>query len=81
VSQVSGAHLHGFAPGSTHQGCSGGKPLAMCGRFDRLRIWTPYGNFHTRDRHLTTCTTGQLCPDMPDANLTELFGIHNDRKY
>jgi len=42
VSRVSGAHLRGFAPGSTHQGCSGGELLATCGRFDRIEIWTPY---------------------------------------
>jgi len=42
VSRVSGAHPCGFAPGPTHQGCSGGESLAMCERFDRLGIWTPY---------------------------------------
>jgi len=42
VSRVSGAHFRGFAPRSTHQGCSGGESLATCGRFDRLGIWTPY---------------------------------------
>jgi len=42
VSRVSGAHLRGFAPGLTHQGCNGGKSLATCRRFDRLGIWTPY---------------------------------------
>jgi len=25
-----------------HKGCSGGESLAMCGRFERLEIWTPY---------------------------------------
>jgi len=38
VSRVSSAHLRGFAPRPTHQGCSGGESLATCGRFDRLGI-------------------------------------------
>jgi len=42
VSRVSGAHLRGFASGPTHQGCSDGESLAMCGRFNRLGIWIPY---------------------------------------
>jgi len=42
VSRVSGAQLRGFAPRSTHQGCSGDESLATCGEFDRLGIWTPY---------------------------------------
>jgi len=42
MSRVSGAHLRGFAPGPTHQGCSGGESLATCGRFDRLGNWNPY---------------------------------------
>jgi len=42
VSRVSGAHHRGFAPGLTHQGCSGGESLATCGRFGRLGIWTLY---------------------------------------
>jgi len=42
MSRVSGAHLRGFAPGTTHQGCSGGESLATNGRFDRLGIWSPY---------------------------------------
>jgi len=42
VSRVSGAHLRGFVPEPTHQGCNCGESLATCGRFDRLGIWTPY---------------------------------------
>jgi len=42
MSRVSGAHLRGFAPGSTHQGCNGSESLVTYGRFDRLGIWTPY---------------------------------------
>jgi len=42
VSRVSGAHLLGFAPGPTHQGCSSDGSLATCGRFDRLGQWNPY---------------------------------------
>jgi len=36
VLRVSGAHLRGFAPGLTHQGCSGGESLVTCGKFGRL---------------------------------------------
>jgi len=42
VPQVSGARLRGFAPGSTHQGCSGGESLATCGRFDPHQRQTSY---------------------------------------
>jgi len=44
MSRMSGAHLPplGFASVPTYQSCNGGKSLAMCGRFDRLGIWTPY---------------------------------------
>jgi len=42
MSQVSGAHLRSFAPGPTHQGCSGGKSLALGGRFYQCKRWTPY---------------------------------------
>jgi len=42
VLQVNGAHLHGFAPRTTHQGCNSSKTLAMCERFDKLGIRTPY---------------------------------------
>jgi len=34
--------LRGFAPGLTHQNCSGSESLATCRRFDRLGIWTAY---------------------------------------
>jgi len=50
VSRVSGAHLRGFVPGLTHQGCSGGELLATSGRFDRREIWTTYTR--TRGRRL-----------------------------
>jgi len=38
ASRVSGVHLRGFAPGFTHQGCSGGESLATRRRFDRFGI-------------------------------------------
>jgi len=41
VSRVSGAHLSGFAPRPTLQGCNGGESLATCGRFDRLGDMNP----------------------------------------
>jgi len=38
VSRVSSAHLRGFPPWPTLQGCCGGESLATCGRFDLLGI-------------------------------------------
>jgi len=45
VSRVTSEHCPSpeFAPGRTFQDYSGGKSLAICGRFDRLGIWTSYG--------------------------------------
>jgi len=41
MSQVSSTYLRGFVSGSTLLGCSRGKSLETCERFDRLRIWIP----------------------------------------
>jgi len=34
--------------GPHFKSCSGGESLATCGRFDRLRIWTPYLSYRKR---------------------------------
>jgi len=67
VSRVSGVQLRGFAPGPTHQGCSGGESLATGGRFDRLR---------TRSRRLTTAPSGRFKHVLPDLMISN-FSFSN----